>query len=165
MCIRDSYRSERVERELGYVSLHASYQKVYAETHEGGLEGYLTRRREYLISRMEELIAFKLGLQAASRVLGVELTKEPWDEMDEGYEGIRQLNTLIDIARRDDLSMADIEPKLPIEQIDTSSLRPSQKVIELINSRLGKLLPAGWAEEEIELEPEPEDEEEAHEQA
>ena len=159
------YRSERVERELGYVSLYASHQKVYAETHEGGLEGYLTRRREYLISRMEELIAFKLGLQAASRVLGVELTKEPWDEMDEGYEGIRQLNTLIDIARRDDLSMADIEPKLPIEQIDTSSLRPSQKVIELINSRLGKLLPAGWAEEEIGLGPEPEDEEEAHEQA
>jgi len=154
------YRSEQIERELSQISLYDSYRKIYAEKYEGGLEGYLTERREYLISRLEELIAFKLGLQAASRVLGIELTKEPWDEMDEGYEGIKQLNHHISLAR-----LHKTEPLLPIEQMDISSLKPSERVIELIQSRLGKLLPAGWAEEEIELGPEPEDEEEAHEQA
>lgn len=159
------YRSEQIERELGQITLYESYCKVYAETHEGGLEGYLTERREYLIRRLDELTAFKLGLQAASKVLGIELMAEPWDELEQGYEGIRQLNHHISLARLDSLIGVDAEPLLPIEQIDISSLKPSQRVIELINSRLGKLLPEGWAEEEIEPGADPEPEEEAHEQA
>lgn len=154
------YESEQIDKELQQITLYDSYRKVYAEVHEGGLEGYLTERREHLIRRLEELIAFQLGLQAASRVLGIELTKEPWDEIEQGFEGIRHLNEHISLAR-----LHETEPLLPIEQIDISSLKPSERVIGLMQSRLGKLLPAGWAEENIESGPEPEDEEEAHEPA
>lgn len=162
------YKREKVERRQEYISLYNGYYKAYADGEEGGLDGHLIERREFLIKRLEELIAFKLGLQAASKVLGVELTKEPWDEMDMGYESVKHFNGYLTLARlQNELLEADVEPKLPIEPIDISSLKPSERVIELINSRLGKLLPAGWAEEEIEIElgPEPEDEEDAHEPA
>ena len=158
------YRTEKEEKEFQYVTLFDTYQNVFVEW-EGGLDGYLAEMREQLIHRLEELIAFKRGLQAASRVLRVELLKEPWDDIERGYESVEQLNKFIDMARLDKMSMADVDPKLPIEQIDISSCKPSERVIELIQSRLGKLLPAGWAEEEIEPGPEPEDEEEAHEPA
>lgn len=47
---------------------------------------------EALTSRLEELTAFRLGLQAAAKVLGIELRDGPWDHIEAAYEAIKHLN-------------------------------------------------------------------------
>lgn len=155
------YKSENIDKERGIISLYENYQKVYSQEHEGGLENYLADTIEQLIKRLEELVTFRLGLQAASKVLGVELLSSPWDDIEQGYTAINQLNGFIRMARLENIAGYDPEPLLPIEEIDLSSLKPSERVIELIQERMGKLLPADWAEQE----PEPAAEEDAHEPA
>ena len=155
------YRREYEDRELQHISMFESYRKIYADIDEGGLEGYLANAREQLIKRLEELTAFRLGLQAASEVIGIELIQEPWDDLQRGYDAIKQINGFIQMARLEQLPGIDVEPLLPIEEIDISSLEPDERVVELIQDRMGKLLPADWAKQALE----PALEEDAHEPA
>lgn len=172
------YRKDREDRELSAVTLYESYRTIYEDTYEGGLEAYLTDTMEALTNRLEELAAFRLGLQAAAKVLGIELQNSPWDHVEAAYEAIKHLNALIRIASLKDLAINDMErmdmlrglasygmePLIPIEEIDISSLKPAERVVELIQNKMGKLLPAGWAEEELGPVAE-ETEEDAHEPA
>ena len=155
------YRREHEDSLLQLVSMFDTYRKIYEDVDEGSLEGYLVETRELLIKRLEELTAFRLGIQAASKVLGIELIQEPWDDIDRGYEAIRQINSFINLARLEQFPGMDIEPLLPIEEIDVGSIKPSERVVELIQGRLGKLLPEGWAKQALEPGPK----EDAHEPA
>lgn len=155
------YDREYEDRELQFISLFESYRKLYADNDEGGLEGLLANTREGLIKRLEELTAFRLGLQAASEVIGIELIQEPWDDLQQGYDAIEQINGFIRIAKLEQFPGMNIEPLLPIEEIDISSLEPDERVLELIQDRMGKLLPEGWAKQALE----PALEEDAHEPA
>ncbi len=171
------YRRDREDRELSAVSLYESYRLFYDDTYEGGLEAYLVDTIEELTKRLEELTAFRLGLQAAAKVLGIELQDSPWDHIEAAYEATKHLNGLIKLAKHDftlndreridmlqGIAPYSIEPLIPIEAIDISSLRPAERVVELIQGKMGKLLPAGWAEEELEPVAE-EAEEDTHEPA
>jgi len=155
------YNREREDRELQTISLFKSFVKIYAAEHESGLEGYLVDTREHLLRRLEELTAFRLGLQAASKVIEIELIQEPWDDLQRGYEAVEQINRFIEIARLEQFPGIDIEPLLSIGQIDISSLEPSERVVKLIQERMGKLLPPDWDKQELEPGPE----EDAHEPA
>lgn len=162
------YRREHEDRLLQLVTMFDIYQKSFADG-EGGLEGYLVDVREALIKRLRELTAFRLGLQAASKVLGIKLIQKPWDDLERGYEGIEQFNKFITINRVYEYPQLGegikpfprIEPIMPIEPIDISSLEPDERVVELIQERMGKLLPDDWAKQELEPGPE----EDAHEPA
>ena len=161
------YRREHEDELLQIVTMLDTYRTIYAD--EGGLDGYLVETRELLIKRLEELTAFRLGIQAASKVLGIELIQEPWDGIDRGYEAIRQINSFIRLAKLFEYPQLGegiepfpvVEPLLPIEEIDVGSIKPSERVVKLIQERLGKLLPEGWAEQALEPGPE----EDAHEPA
>ncbi len=148
------YNREREDRELQTISLFKSFVKIYADQHESGLEGYLVDTREHLLRRLEELTAFRLGLQAVSKVIEIELIQEPWDDLQRGYEAVEQINRFIELARLEQFPGIDIEPLLPIGQIDISSLEPSERVIKLIQERMGKLLPTDWDKQELEPGPE-----------
>jgi len=155
------YNREREDRELQTISLFKSFVKIYADEHKSGLEGYLVDTRKNLLRRLEELTAFRLGLQAASKVIEIELIQEPWDDLQRGYEAVEQINHFIELARLEQFPGIDIEPLLPIGQIDISSLEPSERVVKLIQERMGKLLPPDWDKQELEPGPE----EDAHEPA
>lgn len=163
------YRRESEDKVLRAITMHDAYLRVYSQVHvdmdDGytGLDGYLVASRKLLSQHMQELLGFHLALQAASNVLGIDLLEGPGQDLEQGYEGIRRLNSQIRLARNEESVLMAREPVLPIEEIDISSLEPAERVVTLVQSRMGKLLPEGWAQQRPE--PIPAAEEDAHEPA
>lgn len=156
------YKQEFEDSLLHTVSLYDTYSTLYEKVDEGGLDGYLVNRRKHLVNRLRELMAFRLGLQAASAVLGIKLMDDrDLHEVQAGYHSIEQFNRFILMSRVNEevsrqygedlnLPVRRLQPSIPIDPIVINSLEPDERAVKLVQEKMGKLLPVDWAEQTLE---------------
>lgn len=143
------YKREEEDRHYALVTQFKAIQDRYSEI-EGGLEGFLLDMMRLLAERLRELRTFELGLQAVSEVLGIAFLELEAIALNTqlAYSKVKSLNAFIHLA-----TMAvtiDRGPLLLIEQIDLSNLEPDERVVELLNNRMGKFLSNDWAKRPLE---------------
>jgi len=146
------YDRETENMMLGSVSLYDSFVKGHG--HEYGLEAYLEATRESIIQHARALLAFERAIHVIGRLLRIELITDTWEQgVSLGYQAINRLNNIIHLAKLSNPMLAP-EPRLPIDEIDISSLELDERAVQVIESRLGKLLPKNWTRP---VKPEPEE--------
>jgi len=138
------YKREEEDRHYALVTQFKAIQERYREI-EGGIERFLLDMMRLLAERLRELRAFELGLQAVSEALGIAFLELEAIAINTqlAYSKVKSINAFIHLTTMD--VTIDRGPLLLIEQIDLSNLEPDERVVELLNNRMGKFLPDDWA--------------------